>query len=221
MDHHDPEYGSLYCLGLCNLSRIPDARKFAGASHPTEGQTRCPQSRHAMKAKILARMRKGEGERRDFCSYIFRIKDEMALTDWNMAAYSNALILAGSETSATVLSALTYFLCRTPRVYEKLKKEVRSRYKSSSEITSLTATFPYLTAVIHEAMRMYPPVPFGMPRVVPRGGETVDGLFIPEGVSLFVDATDQAEIFLDNCQCPSMGLDSQYQELPRSRQLYS
>jgi cytochrome P450 len=136
-------------------------------------------------------MRKGEGVRRDFCSYIFRIKDDMGLNDWHMAAYSNALILAGSETSATVLSALTYFLCRTPRAYETLKKELRARYKSSSEITSLTATFPYLTAVIQEVMRMYPPVPFGMPRVVPRGGETVDGLFIPGGVSLFAIGTKQ------------------------------
>jgi cytochrome P450 len=107
-----------------------------------------------------------------------------------MAAYSNTLILAGSETSVTVLSALTYFLCRTPRAYERLKKEVRGRYKSSSEITSLTATFPYLTAVIQEAMRMYPPVPFGMPRVVPRGGETVNGLFVPGGVSLFAIRTN-------------------------------
>lgn len=138
------------------------------------------------KAKILARMNRGEGERKDFCSYIFQIKEEMGLTDWNMAAYSNALILAGSETSGTVLSALTYFLCRTPRAYEKLKHEVRSRYKSSSEITSVTATFPYLTAVINEALRMYPPVPFGAPRIVPKGGETVDGKFVPEGVSLSI-----------------------------------
>jgi hypothetical protein len=31
----------------------------------------------------------------------------MGLNDWHMAAYSNALILAGSETSGTTLSALT------------------------------------------------------------------------------------------------------------------
>jgi cytochrome P450 len=65
-----------------------------------------------------------------------------------------------------------------------------ARYKSSSEITSLTATFPYLTAVIQEALRMYPPVPFGMPRVVPKGGETVDGLSVPGGVSSSVVVID-------------------------------
>jgi len=152
------------------------------------------------KAKILARMRKGEGERKDFCSYIFKIKDETGLNDWHMAAYSNALILAGSETSGTVLSALTYFLCRTPRVYEKLKQEVRSRFKSSSEITSVAATFPYLSAVIHEILRMYPPVPFGMPRIVPEGGETVDGFFVPGGTTVSVHAwasTHSAKNFKD------------------------
>jgi cytochrome P450 len=140
------------------------------------------------KAKILKRMEKGErlDGRKDFCSYIFDLKKEMRLSDWNMAAHSNSLIIAGSETTATVLSALTYYLCRTPQVYDRLKEVVRSRYKRSDEITSLTATFPYLTAVIHEALRIFPPIPFGMPRIVPPGGDTVDGMFIPGGVRIFL-----------------------------------
>ena len=32
-------------------------------------------------------------------------------------------------------------------------------------------------------MRIYPPLPFALPRVVPAGGDTVDGHFLPEGVS--------------------------------------
>ena len=138
------------------------------------------------KAKILSRLEKGERRdgRKDFCSYIFELRKEMGLNEWHMAAYSNAMIIAGSETTATVMSALTYYLCRTPAVYDKLKQEVRSRYRSSDEITSLSATFPYLTAVIHEILRIFPPIPFGMPRIVPPGGDTVDGMFIPGGVSL-------------------------------------
>jgi len=135
------------------------------------------------KAKILARKNRGELETKDFCSYIFKIKEEMNLNDWHMAAYSNALIIAGSETTATVMSSLTYWLCRTPRVYNKLKEEVRSRFRSSSEINSLSATFPYLTAVIHEVLRIFPPIPIGMPRIAPKDGETVDGVFVPGGVS--------------------------------------
>ena len=143
-------------------------------------------SNHVMqsKAKILSRLKKGEREdgRKDFCSYIFELKKEMGLNEWHMAAYSNSMIIAGSETTATVLSALTFYLCHTPDVYDKLKHEVRSRYKRSEEITSLSATFSYLTAVIHEILRIFPPIPFGMPRIVPPGGDTVNGMFIPGGV---------------------------------------
>jgi cytochrome P450 len=135
------------------------------------------------KAKILARMNRGELETKDFCSYIFKIKEEMGLNDWHMAAYSNALIVAGSETTATTMSTLTYWLCRTPRVYDKLKEEVRSRFKTSSEINSLSATFPYLTAIIHEVLRIFPPIPIGMQRIAPKAGAMVSGVFVPEGVS--------------------------------------
>lgn len=137
-------------------------------------------------AKIQARIDRGEGERKDFCSYIFELRDQMGLNDWHMTSYSNTLIIAGSETTATTLSVLTYWLCRTPRVYEKLKQEIRSRYNSSSEITSQSATFPYLTAVINEILRLVPPMPFGTPRVVPKGGETVDEVLIPEGTVVSV-----------------------------------
>ena len=37
-------------------------------------------------------------------------------------------------------------------------------------------------AVILEGLRIYPPLPFALPRVVPEGGATVNGHFLPEGV---------------------------------------
>lgn len=134
------------------------------------------------KAKILARMERGS-DRKDFVSYIFAKKDELKITDWEMAAHSNALIVAGSETSATLLSGLTYYLCRTPSVYAKLKEEIRSNFKSTEEINSQTATLPYLTAAINETFRIYPPIPIGMPRLTPSGGDEVAGHFVPGGVS--------------------------------------
>ena len=38
---------------------------------------------------------------------------------------------------------------------------------------------------------MYPPLPFALPRVVPEGGDTVDGKFVPAGVSKSGWKTDQ------------------------------
>lgn len=189
---------------------IPASIRVATVNHVTQS-----------KSKILKRMERGEREdgRKDFCSYIFELKDDMGLNEWHMAAYSNAMIIAGSETTATVLSALTYYLCRNPGVYDKLKEEIRGRYTSSEEITSLSATFPYLTAVIHEILRLFPPIPFGMPRIVPKGGDTVDGMFIPGGArfhSSIVWTENGANRRTDNRERPHLVLNTQLQELQRS-----
>ncbi|KAK1638559.1 cytochrome P450, partial [Colletotrichum phormii] len=42
----------------------------------------------------------------------------------------------------------------------------------------------YLRAVAQEAMRVYPPLPFALPRVVPKVGCTVDGHFLPGGITV-------------------------------------
>lgn len=67
----------------------------------------------------------------------------------------------------------------------RLQQEIRSAFKSYDEIDG-TSTQPlkYLNAVALEAMRIYPPLPFALPRVVPPGGDTVEGHFLPEGVSI-------------------------------------
>ena len=91
---------------------------------------------------------------------------------------------AGSETTATTLSCVTYYLLRYPTVYRKLQQEIRSAFKAYHEINaSSTTNLEYLHAVALEGMRMYAPLPFALPRVVPEGGDTVDGHFLPAGVS--------------------------------------
>jgi len=152
---------------------VPKAVTDAGVNHVKQS-----------KAKILHRIQKGDSVRRDFCSYILEKKDELGLSEWNLAAYAQVLIVAGSETTATTFTALTYYLCRTPQVYQRLKDEVRGRFQTADQITSLSATFPYLTAVVNEALRIFPPVPVASPRVAPKGGAMVAGVFVPEGVGL-------------------------------------
>jgi cytochrome P450 len=41
----------------------------------------------------------------------------------------------------------------------------------------------YLNAVIEESLRLYPPVASSLPRLVPRGGDLIDGKPVPENVS--------------------------------------
>ena len=92
---------------------------------------------------------------------------------------------AGSETTATTLSCITYYLLRTPDVLKRLQAEIRGAFKEYKEITvTSTATLKYLHAVSLEGMRIFAPLPLGLPRVVPEGGDTVDGHFLPASVSL-------------------------------------
>jgi cytochrome P450 len=46
-----------------------------------------------------------------------------------------------------------------------------------------TQVMPYLQAVIKEAMRLHSPTGLSMARIVPKGGATIAGQYIPEGVS--------------------------------------
>jgi hypothetical protein len=81
------------------------------------------------------------------------------------------------------MSTVFYYLLKRPDVMTQLQAEVRSSFKSYNEITALSTTdLPFMMAVIREAMRIYPPLALALPRVVPQGGDTVDGHFIPTGV---------------------------------------
>lgn len=127
-----------------------------------------------------------ETDRKDFYTRILehRDDDKHRASDVQLAAHASDFVLAGSETTATALATTTYFLLRTPSALEKLTTEVRSAFANYDDIKNATTqSLPYLTAVLSEGMRMFPPLPFSTPRVVPEGGDTVDGHFIPQGVS--------------------------------------
>lgn len=94
---------------------------------------------------------------------------------------NQAFSLAGSETSATMLSGTTFYLLKTPHTLKRLNEEVRGAFECYSEITAKsTETLEYLNAVIEEGLRIYPPAAFGLPRTSP--GANVCGHYIPKGV---------------------------------------
>ncbi|POS79186.1 cytochrome P450 [Diaporthe helianthi] len=97
-------------------------------------------------------------------------------------------LIAGAETSSTVIRSTMGLLMTTPRVYQKLKvliNETIQAGEASSPITVEEAKkLPYLQAILSEGIRMRPPAPYGHYKVVPPGGDTLNGLFIPEGTAV-------------------------------------
>ncbi|KAJ5870148.1 benzoate 4-monooxygenase cytochrome P450 [Penicillium solitum] len=134
---------------------------------------------------LVKRRIASKSPRSDFMSYLLRERSEFdqEVSDTQLAAHASDFVIAGSETTATTLLVVAYYLSRYPEITRKLQKEVRSAFDSYEEINgSSTARLRYLHVICLEAMRMVPPLPLGLPRVVPKGGAMVDGHFVPEGV---------------------------------------
>lgn len=97
---------------------------------------------------------------------------------------ANLLIRAGSETTATALSAATYLLAMNPEVLARLVTEVRGSFSSETEIDFVSVQkLDYMLAVLDETLRLHPPSPNANLRRVCDGGDVICDQFVPHGVS--------------------------------------
>jgi len=120
----------------------------------------------------------------DFASYILRHNDEKGMSRPEILKNANLLIIAGSETSATLLSGIMFHLLKNPSTLEKLNTEIRTTFPDVTEMNmTKLAHLKYLDACIQEAFRVYPPVPSILTRKPLPGGAVINDYFIPEGVS--------------------------------------
>ena len=96
----------------------------------------------------------------------------------------NFIIVGGSETTATTLTGIFNHLSRNQSILDRLSTEIRTKFKEEKEITiEAIQGLPYLEAVLNEGLRMCNPIPGGLPRVVPEGGDSYCGVYLPGGVS--------------------------------------
>ncbi len=136
-------------------------------------------------------------QREDF---VYRILQHGGLGDHGMSIAElennmNLLIVAGSDTCATVLSGTVNYLVKTPEASQRLVLELRSSYRNSSEMTfSNLQKLPYLVAVVEEGLRLCPPNPSGLQHIVPFGGDLVCGGWLPGGVGTLVQIIPEATL---------------------------
>ncbi|KAH8763760.1 cytochrome P450 [Diaporthe sp. PMI_573] len=136
---------------------------------------------------VLKRRMALKVERHDLIEGLLKKQDEWELPMKTLMINSMVLIVAGSDTAATLLSGLMYLLLKNPGCLQKIAHEVRSAFKSEDEISfSSVQNLPYMLACIKETFRRYPPVPGSTPRVVPKGGANIAGRFVPEGTVVSV-----------------------------------
>ncbi|KAJ7706876.1 cytochrome P450, partial [Mycena rosella] len=103
-------------------------------------------------------------------------------------------IIAGADTTATVLSNTMFYLLTHPQSYKLLQAEVDKIFPCGPGTTepndaALLLSMPYLNAVIKETLRLQPPVPTSLQRAptVGEGSKVLgDGFVIPEGTAVLV-----------------------------------
>jgi cytochrome P450 len=112
-------------------------------------------------AMIARRRRSGGQERQDLMDLLLGIQDQQAgdgMSDRQLRDEVMTLMLAGHETTASLLAWTWYLLSRHPAVARKLMAEfddvLNRRIPQVSDLPAL----PYSKMVLEEVMRLYPPI---------------------------------------------------------------
>ncbi|KAH7012677.1 cytochrome P450 [Microdochium trichocladiopsis] len=169
------------------LNRYPFLKPLAALLTPKKLVDSFAENNRLSRETALQRLHSGDQDREDFMSYILRNNNSddekvraRGLSEDEIAENAIILITAGSETTATQLSGATYMLLMNRDKYDTLVAEIRGAFASAEEITMNSVNnLEYLIAVFSESFRMYPPIPIALTRIVPEGGETVGGHYLP------------------------------------------
>ncbi|PCH41707.1 cytochrome P450 [Wolfiporia cocos MD-104 SS10] len=83
---------------------------------------------------------------------------ELHMSQEEVMAQMKTLILAGYETTSISLTWCLIELCTKPEIQTKLREELSQFSGSDPTWDQLTHQLPYLDAVVHETLRLHPPV---------------------------------------------------------------
>lgn len=137
--------------------------------------------------KTVRRLQDPHREHTDFMYHILNNESKSLLSKTEIQLNMALFISAGTDTTATALAGWTYFICTHPNVYKRLAAEIRGAFKANDEVKwDKVKSLAYLEATLNEALRLYPPSPASQQRVVPPGGATIAGLFVPAGTTVAV-----------------------------------
>ncbi|KAK8064095.1 hypothetical protein PG996_008747 [Apiospora saccharicola] len=133
--------------------------------------------------RVNKRLEKGS-DKPDLWSLV-EASDALSLDDMHVNA--ELFMTAGSETTASLLTGLTYYLIANSDRMKILSDEIRQAFPSNDAISfEGLANLKYLNACIREGLRIYPPLPSAVPRMIPPGGNEILGRWIPAGTQVSV-----------------------------------
>lgn len=138
------------------------------------------------KERFEKRLAQGSS-RRDLFTYLLGEEnpDVLKLTEFELVADAGLIVVAGSDTTSSLLTWFWYYNVANPGEYATLRAEL----DTVEDITdpAVLSKLPYLNAALNETMRMQPAVPGGLRRLVPPEGVVLDGkYYLPGGTAVSV-----------------------------------
>lgn len=145
-------------------------------------------------ARVSQRLEgKQDADRVDLLARLMEGKDENGekLGRAELTAEALTQLIAGSDTTSNTSCAILYWVCSTPGVLEKLRKELDQAIPETMDVPTfeLVKDLKYMQNVINETLRIHSTSSLGLPRVVPPGaGVEILGQHFPPYTVLSVPA---------------------------------
>lgn len=105
---------------------------------------------------------------------------------------ATGLVGAGSDTVSSALQSFVYHMIRHPTAWARVRREIETAARAGrcqDRVVSFRDAneLPLLQACIKEAIRVFSPVPMGLPRLAPKEGITIGTETFPAGTILSVN----------------------------------
>lgn len=175
-------------LTIANRSISRQIGTLLPPSWPTPNNFRLRRAIDRLDAVVyrLIRERRTEGgDRGDVLSMLLAARDgDDGMSDLEIRDEVMTMMLAGHETTANALAWSFHLLSESPEVAGRLVEEARGALGGRTPGLEDVPRLPYASAVVHEAMRLYPPV-YIVGRQ-PLWNVRLGGHHVPEGSTIFI-----------------------------------
>ncbi|KAF9691827.1 hypothetical protein EKO04_010193 [Ascochyta lentis] len=128
---------------------------------------------------------------KDLLSYLFQAEKSEDLEEREIIAESISFIVGGSDTTSSTMTNVVDFVSRDKDLQRKLQSELDDVFPDAIDEAWIPSyhklqNLPLLNATLREVMRVRPTSATGLERVIPSGGKTISGVYLPAGTVVSV-----------------------------------
>ncbi|MGH8261515.1 MAG: cytochrome P450, partial [Steroidobacteraceae bacterium] len=137
--------------------------------------------------ELVRRRHDERTERLDYVALLMSVCDKQtgaAMSERQLVDEIMTLVVAGHETTASVLNWTWYLLSRHSDTQERLRAEVRSQVAVSTPSLTQLDALVFMRQVLDETMRLYPPGWLLSRRAI--GPDVLGGYSVPAGVDVLL-----------------------------------